>query len=521
MFDLHDTIWTLDIESYKVRQVADANAYYRRLGDPAWYFLGPRFGYDFYADVSPDGSRIVYATCEYMRNEPVAVDEYGYTAVSQGYEIVMVNIDGSNKRRLTWTRHYDNYPAWSPDGEEIAFVTRVGEQPETDYSHYAEGAFYLRQMKMAAMSVDADSGESGEVRLIYPLFRPAPYPAVWSPDGQRLALVANDKDRFPRVQIIYTLQGSPVHYRRIGETAALPAWSPDSDRLAYAAVDEDESVIYTVNADGTNLRRIWSSGPVDSPPPVSQVLWSPDGSEILFVSGGVHILGIDGSGLRTLVDDALESTRAAWSPDGSRIAVHHPVSQIVTMARDGSERRVEMDVHVGGVPRPLAPSVVEACSGGVVVPEPESNRSLVEDCKTLLGIWNAYEGFRGLPWSTSIPMSEWPGVVVDERGSYVIELQLEGMGLSGPMPQELGNFPNLQVLNLASNPLTGEIPEALGGHTDESRKLRSLNLERINLSGPIPPELGNLSYLEELSLAHTDVSGPIPPSWDTLASCGG
>ena len=73
--------------------------------------------------------------------------------------------------------------------------------------------------------------------------------------------------------------------------------------------------------------------------PVYQLSWSPDGSELLLVdSYGVHVVGADGAGLRTLAysqrgthrwsgnfegkGSAMGMAQAAWSPDGSRIAVY-------------------------------------------------------------------------------------------------------------------------------------------------------------------------------------------------------
>ena len=79
---------------------------------------------------------------------------------------------------------------------------------------------------------------------------------------------------------------------------------------------------------------------------ISQLSWSPDGTEILFVSDGVHAIQTDTGHVRTLVDGSMRTTRAAWSPDGQQVAIHHPGYQILTLARDGSDARIVMELPV-------------------------------------------------------------------------------------------------------------------------------------------------------------------------------
>ena len=78
--------------------------------------------------------------------------------------------------------------------------------------------------------------------------------------------------------------------------------------------------------------------------------------------------------------------------------------------------------------------------------------------------------------------------------------------LSGEIPPELGNMPNLKALHLRNNELNGRIPPELGCLT----KLERLELSLNNLSGEIPGELGNLINLRELLLRENELSGEIP-----------
>ena len=71
----------------------------------------------------------------------------------------------------------------------------------------------------------------------------------------------------------------------------------------------------------------------------------------------------------------------------------------------------------------------------------------------------------------------------------------------------LATWRGLQELRLDRNRLSGPIPPDLG----DLASLQELRLDRNDLSGPIPPELGNLAKLWHLNLASNDLSGPIPP----------
>ena len=68
-------------------------------------------------------------------------------------------------------------------------------------------------------------------------------------------------------------------------------------------------------------------------------------------------------------------------------------------------------------------------------------------------------------WRTNLPLSEWYGVRTDSIGR-VAWLRLQGIGLAGEIPREIGELSRLLWLNLAYNSLTGPIPSSIGrlGH---------------------------------------------------------
>ena len=143
-------------------------------------------------------------------------------------------------------------------------------------------------------------------------------------------------------------------------------------------------------------------------------------------------------------------------------------------------------------------------------------------------------------WLTDAPLREWYGVNTDDSGR-ITELILDGNGLSGPIPWQLGKLTSLSNLRLNGNQLVGAIPHQMGQLTNlanfyaydnhlsdqippelgQLTRLISLNLANNRLSGPIPPQLGNLTKLEVLQLSGNNLSGSIPSELSQLSNLRG
>lgn len=93
---------------------------------------------------------------------------------------------------------------------------------------------------------------------------------------------------------------------------------------------------------------------------------------------------------------------------------------------------------------------------------------------------------------------------------HLLEIDLDGnKNISGPIPLNIGEIPNLTTLDLDDNQFTGNIPISLYTLGDT---LRTIDLNNNLLTGIISEDIGNLVNLFILQLDNNDFIGTIPPS---------
>jgi Leucine-rich repeat (LRR) protein len=137
------------------------------------------------------------------------------------------------------------------------------------------------------------------------------------------------------------------------------------------------------------------------------------------------------------------------------------------------------------------------------------------ECLALVAMYNSTGGdawTNHTGWLQTTTPCSWFGVSC--LGNAISALQLPNNNLTGPIPPEMGNFSVMYGLFLYGNQLTGAIPPEMGNLST----LNYLYLDSNELTGTIPPELGNLSALVDLYLYDNHLSGTLPPELGNLSA---
>ncbi|HWN41988.1 MAG TPA: protein kinase [Thermoanaerobaculia bacterium] len=268
-------------------------------------------GRELFPSLSPDGNFFAYAK------------------VSAGTsDIHMQRIGGGNPINLTPdTPWQDTQPAYSPDGEQIAF------RSERD-----GGGLFL----MGA------TGESVR-RLTDFGFNPS-----WSPDGKRIVFategVSDPTSRFSISQLWIVDVATGDLKRIVDEDAVQPSWSPNGSRIAYwgVPVRGGRRTISTVAASGGEPARAADDGSLAWNP-----VWSADGAHLYYASdrsGSMNLwrLRIDEGSGRVRGEPEPVTTPSSWSAmlsparDGRRMLYVSDSSEsnVVKMAFDPAAGRV-------------------------------------------------------------------------------------------------------------------------------------------------------------------------------------
>ena len=117
-------------------------------------------------------------------------------------------------------------------------------------------------------------------------------------------------------------------------------------------------------------------------------------------------------------------------------------------------------------------------------------------------------------WSTNTSICSWIGVTCGVRHHRVTVLNISYFGLGGTIPPQLGNLSFLQLLDIRNNSFSGSLPDELA----QLRQLKLVNFMFNSFRLEIPSWFGSLSKLQYLFLNNNNLVGTIPPSLGNMSS---
>lgn len=262
---------------------------------------------------------------------------FGGVRSGEDSEIYTMQADGTRWVNLTNSPGSYSCPAWSPDGKQIAFWSRSGDESSV--------ALYL-------MSANV----SGIHQLVHGMLGADP---SWSSDGTHIAFTGSTATREGYEDDVWVVDLNTQQVTNLTKHPAhdiTPAWSPHGKKIAFAS-DRDGPAfkyqIYVMDADGSHVERL-----TDEPLAAHQPAWSPDGRKIAYTCNhdrGYEICVINADGSHRIELTPSEEFRngyqPSWSPDGLRIVyreTHGDQSNLYVMNADGSEPLGLTDVsHMG------------------------------------------------------------------------------------------------------------------------------------------------------------------------------
>jgi len=227
--------------------------------------------------VSPDGTRVLYRS------------------IHSDFDLVELSLSGGGVRPILATNRSELFPAWSPKGNQLAYVT--------DRSGSSE--IWMR------------NGEEGWER---PLVTARDFPddpttafltLAFSPDGSRIAYARSSAKTLGSIWISPVSGGSPIRINNSEHFELGPSWSPDGEWLAYFS---SGGGLMKMKVGSSEPAKLISSDGCASPPQ-----WSLDGQLIsCSQQEGVTLFSPDGQKVRTL-ETHMRDNYAIWSRDGKEI----------------------------------------------------------------------------------------------------------------------------------------------------------------------------------------------------------